>query len=117
MANCNLPKSKTVLSLRKKEIVQLPGFTDLDNYLCKELKEFTRHRVYQYSNKKRGYTVGQYLDKYKENPEPYKPRYQTERKAVKSQQTKEATKKALKKIKSKATIRKMEYERDKRLNI
>lgn len=59
-----LSKNKTVLSLNKKEIVKLPGFTHLNDYLLKELKIFVRDRVHIYTKKKRGYTVGEYLEHY-----------------------------------------------------
>lgn len=81
-SNCNLPENKTVLSLNKGEIVQLPGFKSLRNYLLTELKGFVRVRVHQYTKKKRGYKVKEYVEKYRSNPEPYIPSHPTKRKMI-----------------------------------
>lgn len=81
-----LPANKTILGLTtKKDILQLPGFENLGNYLLKELKEFVRNRMKEYTTKKRGFTVGEYMAIYKKNPEPYKPSKQTARKNIKLQ--------------------------------
>ena len=81
-SSCNLPQNKTVLSLNKGEIVQLPGFKSLYNYLLIELKDFVRARVHQYTKKKRGYKVKEYVEKYRSNPQPYIPPHPTKRKMI-----------------------------------
>lgn len=75
-----LPHNRTVLSLNKKEILKLPGFTHLNDYLLKELKVFVRDRVHIYTNKKRGYKVGEYLEKYHKVGTAYKPTHESARK-------------------------------------
>lgn len=101
----HLPKKLTVLSLNKKEIVQLPGFTELNHYLKPELKGFVKKRVHEYTNKKRGYTVGEYCDKYSANPEAYKPEHPTKRKSQVSKQVRQEKKE--KTQKKKETIKEM----------
>ena len=99
----DLPKGKTICSLNKKEILQLPGFNHLKLYLCKELKQMVRERVSeQYKCNKRGFTVQNYLDKYNVKPEPYFPKYKTDRYSIRAAQRREATNNLLDKIKEKA---------------
>ena len=76
-----LPKNRTVLSLNtKKDILKLPGFTHLNNYLYKELKAYVRNRVHLYSNKKRGYTIGEYIEKYNKEGWSFNPEHDSARK-------------------------------------
>ena len=78
-----LPKSRTLLSLTKKgDILSLPGFEKLGHYLLKELKEFVRERMRQYTTKTRGFTVGEYIEIYNKDPKPYKPSKSTSRKNI-----------------------------------
>lgn len=76
----HLPKQMTLLSLNKKEILQLPGFDHLKEYLLKELKTFLREFINRHSSKKRGMTVAIYLQKYSQDPKPYQPSHPTQRK-------------------------------------
>lgn len=48
-----MPKGKTLLSLNRKEILELPGFKRLDSYLYTELKSFVRTQMRKYTTKKR----------------------------------------------------------------
>ena len=69
-----LPPYRTILSLTtKKDILALPGFEGLNSYTLKELKEFVRKRMKEYTTNTRGFTVGDYMAIYENNPEPYKP--------------------------------------------
>lgn len=83
----HLPKQMTLLSLNKKEILQLPGFEHLKEYLLKELKTFLREFINRHSSKKRGMTVEIYLQKYSQEPKPYQPSHPTQRKKRARKQT------------------------------
>lgn len=103
-----MPKKKTLLSLNKKEILQLPGFTHLNNYLLKELKNFVRTRMHEYTTKKRGYTGEEYINDYNKKPEKFEPKYKTESKLIRNRETKEATDKLLVRLENKRTKRNYE---------
>ena len=61
----NLPMNKTVCSLNKRQILQLPGFVHLKNYYCKDVKKMVRFRItYEWKCKKRGFTVKDYIDNF-----------------------------------------------------
>ena len=100
----HLDNSRTLMSLKRKEILDLPGFKHLDDYLYKELKEFVRQRVHELTNKKRGYKVREYLYDY--DGTEFQPPYQTNRKSVRNRARNEATDKVINKIKVKRASRK-----------
>ena len=72
---------RTVLSLNtKRDILSLPGFEHLDNYLLSELKAFVRQRLNEYThNNPRGFAVSQFAVSYEADPQPYTPAHPTAR--------------------------------------
>ena len=95
-----LPLNRTICSLNKKEILQLPGFTYLGNYLCTELKQMVRERITnEYKRKKRGFTVKDYCDIFQKEGSAYTPKYETRRYTPAIRKT---TNKLLNKIEEKA---------------
>ncbi len=102
----NLPLKKTCCSLNRKEILQLPGFENLREYLCKELKKFVRDRITnEFKCKKRGFTVKQYCEKFEQEGSAYLPKHKTERVSVRVQARNKATNKLINKVKEKAEKR------------
>lgn len=102
----NLPLKRTCCSLNKKEILQLPGFGGLKEYLCKELKKFVRDRITnEFKCKKRGFTVKQYCEIFEKQGSAYVPKHKTERVSVRVQSRNKATNKLMNKVKEKAEKR------------
>ena len=93
-----MSKGKTLLSLNKREILNLPGFTELDDYLLRELKGFVRTRMHEYTTKKRGYTVEEYKNDYNKKPEPFTPKYPTQSKRVRERNAKPGTQQLLRNL-------------------
>ena len=57
-----LSHKRTLLSLNKTEILQLPGMRHLNYYLYSELKTYIRSKLPEWTKKKRGFTVGEYIN-------------------------------------------------------
>lgn len=61
-----LPMNRTICSLNKKQILELPGFGHLKNYYCKDVKKMVRFRItHEWKCKKRGFKVQDYIDNFK----------------------------------------------------
>lgn len=93
-----MPKKNTVLSLKRREILELPGFELCHAYLYHELKDFVRTQMREYTKKKRGYTVEQYTADYNKDPKQFKPKYETKRKSVRREERDAATRKLINKV-------------------
>ena len=91
-----LSPKRTLLSLTKKEILKLPGFENLGNYLLSELKTFICQRLIAYNISRRGVKIEDYMECYNKSPTNFRPTFKTKNKKYKyenDEERKEARKK------------------------